>query len=94
MGSSRTLKNHSNTSLVVPKNGYVFVFCSNESPHSSRFAGVVDKLLASFSIKFIANQSDITISSTSTGTLKLSYGGRKLYQPSSVEFGKPKTQKK
>jgi len=33
VGSSGNVKPHSNTAIVVPKNGYVFVYCSNESPH-------------------------------------------------------------
>ena len=37
VGSSGTVKSHSNTSLVVPENGYVFVYCSNESPHNVFF---------------------------------------------------------
>jgi len=37
VGSSGTVKSHNNTGIVVPKNGYVFVYCSNESPHNVFF---------------------------------------------------------
>jgi len=37
VGTSGSVKPHTNTGIVVPKNGYVFVFCSNESPHNVFF---------------------------------------------------------
>ena len=37
VGSSGTVKSHSKTGIVVQKSGYIFVFCSNESPHNVFF---------------------------------------------------------
>ena len=37
VGSSGVVKSHNNSTLIVPKNGYVFVYCSNESPHNVFF---------------------------------------------------------
>ena len=40
VGSSGTVKSHSNTAIVAPKSGYVFVYCSNESPHNVFFDNI------------------------------------------------------
>ncbi len=37
IGNSGSAEPHNNTGIVVPKNGYVFVYCSNESPHNVFF---------------------------------------------------------
>ena len=40
VGSSGTVKSHSNTAIVAPKSEYVFVYCSNESPHNVFFDNI------------------------------------------------------
>ncbi len=40
VGSSGTVKSHSNTAIVAPGSGYVFVYCSNESPHNVFFDNI------------------------------------------------------